>query len=176
LSFGAGTFGGGQFGGTASTAQVRADSTVPAAVTALGAIWAAALPDVQIFAYELTDDVQDDYVAVAYPDAGDPTGNPGVSGVQDWASLGAGSKSEEYDIRCELSSWAGDGTPADRVARAFAMFAVLQDALRADPGLQGSLGGSGWAKTGSFSVLAGDPEKGPVCTMPFAVEVRNVRI
>jgi hypothetical protein len=152
-----------------------ADSTIPAAIAALVAMFTAALPAVQVFDSDITADVQKEYVGVAFPDSADPAGNPGVTFTQGWAALGAGRKFEEYDIRCQLSSWSGDGTIAARRTRAFAMFAACQTALRADSLLAGALP-TGAATTGPGQLIDADTQYGPTCTLAFTVEVRNVRI
>lgn len=156
-----------------------ADSTIPAAITALVALSTtamAAFPGVQVFDSDITDDVQKEYLGIAFPDSVDPSANPGVTFTQDWAGIGGLRKSEEFDVRCQIGTWAGDGTVGDRRARVFAMLAAFAAALRADPGLGGSISASGTAKVGPGQLIDADTQYGPTATLSFTVEIRNARI
>ncbi len=153
-----------------------ADSTIPAAITQLVTMFTAALPTVQVVDSGFTSEVQAEYVAVAYPDSDDPAADPAVVFTQDWMGLGALSRSESYDIRCELAAWTGDGLLATRRARVFAMFKACQDALRADPGLSGQISPSGTAQITGGQLADGDTPKGPAARIDFNVQVSNVRI
>ena len=153
-----------------------ADSTIPAAITALMSMFAAALPDVAVFDSDVTGAVPDEYVGVAFPDAEDPTTSPAVTFEQDWGGIGGAPLREEFEIRCEIATWSGGDTLAARRVRALALFASCQNAVRADHGLQSSISASGSARVSGGQMVTGDSPQGPLCTLNFTVQVSNVRI
>lgn len=144
-------------------------STIPAAINALTVMFAAA--GVAVFDGVIPTNPPDEYVGVAIADPD----NPSVEGTQDWAALGNRRKAEDYAVRCEASSWSGDGTMAARRARTFALLAACEAAVVADPSLQGALV-SGDAWIGTVSMIAWDSPKGPVATLNFSVHCTRTRI
>lgn len=63
---------------------------------------------------------------------GDPEGEmAAIVGDQDWAgTLGAKQRDETFDIVCSITVLAGDGDVAAAVARVYALFAIVTQAVR----------------------------------------------
>ncbi|MEV5444044.1 hypothetical protein AB0N23_16125 [Streptomyces sp. NPDC052644] len=107
-----------------------ATSAVPAAIDALLAVLRAApaLADVEVIDGPPTGDMSAaDIVAVGWQ----PDGDEAATMAQDFAYAGARRRDEEFVISCWLESWTGDSDARARRARAFALLAVVEDALRA---------------------------------------------
>lgn len=90
--------------------------------------------------------------------------------TQTWRGVGARRKDETFDVRNAVVVWNGDTDPAATKLRrdaALATFAIIEAALRADPG-QGQPGPS------IYSVVGGSLVQEPAgrTRIPFTVSVR----
>lgn len=112
-----------------------ARSTVPAALDALIAMAARALPEVQVTDGAPVGDVADDVVAIG------TTGRPGEVAVEESRTEArlAGRDGEAYDVSCVASSWRGAETDFKPVRDA--LFGML-DALAAEIAVDRTLGGA----------------------------------
>ncbi|GAA2929840.1 hypothetical protein [Streptomyces enissocaesilis] len=107
-----------------------ATSRVPAAIDALLAILRAApaLAEVTIIDGPPVGDMADaDLVAVGWS----PSAEAGAELAQDFASAGARTRDEDFTVTGWIESWSGDSDVAPRRTRAFALLAVVEDAIRA---------------------------------------------
>lgn len=107
-----------------------ATSAVPAAIDALLAILSAeeGLSGVRVLDGPPTGDMSDEeYVAIGWQ----PDSEDAVQMVQDFNAAGARTRDEDFTILCWLDTWTGDSDVRARRARAFALLAVIEDAIRA---------------------------------------------
>lgn len=107
-----------------------ATSAVPGAITQLLAILSAApgLEGVDVIDGPPTDDVAtQDYLAVGWSTDEDQA----VQLAQDFAYAGARSRNEEFGISCSIDCWSGDDGFAVVRGRAFEIFGVVEQAIRA---------------------------------------------
>lgn len=145
-------------------------STIPAVVDALVAAARAALPGVQVLDGGPVTDLQPDVVCVGH------TGEPGEASIdarQTDSDYGGATSRETYQITCLASSWRGDTTAAKTVRdRAFEMVAALAAGLDADQTLGGV---AARVDIATHLVGADQTDKGPVCTVRFAVTVDAFR-
>lgn len=76
----------------------------------------------------------------------------GVEGDQEWSSLGAMSRQEEYAINlfCIVFRAQAEGTEQQAEERCWTIWNEVCNALVSDPGLTGTFRG-GWAKPGRFT-------------------------
>jgi hypothetical protein len=110
-----------------------ATSAVPGAITALLAILRAdaGLSGVQVLDGPPVGDQSDqDYVAVGWQDGSEES----VQIVQDFNAAGARTRDENFAILCWLDTWTGDSDVSARRVRAFALLAVIENAIRATAG------------------------------------------
>lgn len=115
-----------------------ATSAVPAAIEALLSIADAALTDADVHDGPPTRFVDSDWVAIGYSPAGDT-----FSAVDGWtqapAALGAMSREERFEVIGTLASTSGDPEMEPRRVRAFQMLAVLEQAVRDNSDLNGTV-------------------------------------
>ena len=107
-----------------------ATSRIPAAITALVALWQAApgLAGVTVVDGPPTSDQSDpDYVYVGWQTGEDAAAEM----AQNFANAGARSRDETFDILCQTDSFTGDADVAARRTRAFQLLAAIEDSLRA---------------------------------------------
>ena len=110
-----------------------ATSAVPGAIGALLAILRAdaGLSGVQVLDGPPVRDMADqDYVAVGWQ----PDGDESAQIAQDFASAGARTRDEDFAVSCWIDTWTGDSDMSTRRARAFALLAVVENAIRASGG------------------------------------------
>ncbi|MCX5201046.1 hypothetical protein OG897_06165 [Streptomyces sp. NBC_00237] len=110
-----------------------ATSAVPGAITALLGILRAApaLAEVEVLDGPPVGDMADaDLVVVGWA----PGADTAAELVQDFAYAGARRRDEELSISCWVESWSGDLEIGPRRERAFALLAVVEDAIRASGG------------------------------------------
>lgn len=142
-------------------------ATVPAAITALLALARNAV-SADVFDGQPTVEMPAEFVAIDYADT-----NFGTSGRQQPASLGAGRRGEEYDIRCLISAWDGSADMGAVRTRAFDLFGAVSDAVRADATLNGSVA---FAEVTDFNTVAAQINAGANYTIQFSVSIRFNRI
>lgn len=107
-----------------------ATSAIPAAIDALLEILAAedGLSDVRVLDGPPVGDMSDqDYVAIGWQ----PDSEEAVQMDQDFNAAGARTRDEDFTILCWLDTWTGDSDVRARRVRAFALLAVIEDAIRA---------------------------------------------
>lgn len=107
-----------------------ATSAVPAAIDALLAILRAdaGLSGVTVIDGPPVGDQSDqDYVAVGWQ----PDGDESAQIVQDFNAAGARTRDEDFGISCWIDTWTGDSDVSARRTRAFALLAVVENAIRA---------------------------------------------
>lgn len=117
--------------------------------------------------------------------------SPAAEGEQQWASLGARQRSEDYTVECLVTSFVGGDSSgqghraanAQRSARtnAFGVLELIGDALRSDPSLRGVADPPAarvfTAELGNGikveQTADGDPEAehGRICTVFFGIHV-----
>lgn len=139
-------------------------STVPAAIDALVAAIAAALPGVQVVDGQPIA-TEDDVIAVAF------TGLPGEAGVEmrrAQADLSYGSDQESYDIVCLASAWTGGTDPKKVRDRAYELIEAVAAEVARDRTLGGTVAQAGLS-TDSFAQE--QTTKGAVATVRFVVHV-----
>lgn len=110
-----------------------------------------------------------DYIAVGWSDE-DATA---VDAQQEPATLGNLRRSETYNIKCQVCAWTGDTTMASARDAAFALFAVVEDTLRADGTIAGNVI---FADIGSYSLRQIQSTSGAVVLLDFAVAIKITRI
>lgn len=144
-------------------------STVPAVLTALVALWTPIVPAGVAICLGPTPggDIPADYVTVGWADDGLPSvtgrGLPSDLGNSPQASA------EEYGVWCAVSTSSGDELAAVRMARVDATFQTLVAAVRANRTLLGAILPPGLADVGSFQWQI--EQGGQVVTVYFQVEV-----
>lgn len=107
-----------------------ATSAIPAAVDALLAILAAedGLSGVRVLDGPPVGDMSEqDYVAIGWQ----PDSEEAVQMEQDFNAAGARTRDENFTILCWLDTWTGDADVRARRVRAFALLAVIEEAIRA---------------------------------------------
>lgn len=113
-----------------------ADSRIPAAITKLVAVFEAALAgdaDAHVFDGPVLSEVEPQKQVYVGWD-GDPEGEfVAVSSDQGWAStIGTAQRNESFSVLCSALVTDGGGTPTDVRTSAFALFATLSTAVRAN--------------------------------------------
>lgn len=148
-----------------------AETLVPEAITAVHARFTEVLVAAGMDEKQVTDgrplSLDGDYLCVGWthedtPDIG------GESKMEDNFN-----KSEEFDIRCEVSAFDGDADYATATARVGNMMSLCGEALREDEGLDGLLSNGGSALlTGAFLWHRETEEQGgAVVTCVFTVHI-----
>ncbi|MHC3392092.1 hypothetical protein ACLQ2E_21895 [Streptomyces lavendulocolor] len=151
-----------------------ATSAVPAAIDALISILRAApaLGDVEIIDGPPTDDMAAaDIVTVGWQ----PDSAESAQLSQTFAYAGARRRDEEFVILGYLESWTGDDSFQPRRARAFALLALIEDAIRASnsnpeaPTLDGTVL---WAEFQAGSLRQSFTDQGAKAGIAWAVAGR----
>lgn len=109
-----------------------ATSAVPGAIDALLTRWRAlpGLEGVQILDGPPTGDQSDaEYISVGWQ--GTESGDLAVEGQQEFNSAGARTRDETFRIGCWIDTWNGDKDVGARRRRAYELYAVLENSLRA---------------------------------------------
>lgn len=140
-------------------------STIPAAIDGLLATLraAAGLSGVDIHDGPPMTAENPDYVCVGF-DPLDPLTS--VEGGQVPASLGNRAREESYEIVGSLAAWSGDELMSARRARAMALFAAVEAAVRADITLGGTVR---TAQIASYSLLQEQTDKGASAGVRFRI-------
>lgn len=140
-------------------------STAPAAITALVALWKArpGLSGVDVHDGQPMSQSSADYICVGH-DPADPL--TAVEGGQVPASLGNRARTETYDVLCSLASTSGATDMAERRARAMALFAEVEAAVRADVTLSGAVM---TAQVGTYSLIQEQTNQGSAAGLRFRI-------
>jgi hypothetical protein len=110
------------------------------------------LTDINVLdGYGLTDD-PGDYLMVGVEDP-DSDRATSAEGRQEWAGLGARARDEQGTVTCIAMSWNGDADLKAARAAAKATTAAVEDNLRADPNLGGTVPGLMWTGYGTRTEL-----------------------
>lgn len=140
-----------------------ASSAIPAAVNAFTAALRASLTAVDVFDGPPMRGESFDYVCVGY----DPAGGPeSVEAGQESAALGNRRRAETFDIICSLAAWSGEDEMAPRRARAFEMLAAVEQVLRDNVTLSGTVQA---AQLSSYSLLQEQTDQGASAGIRFRV-------
>lgn len=151
-----------------------ATSRVPAAVDALLAILraSAALSGVSVVDGPPTTNLSDlDHVFVGYQ----PNVEAAVQLAQSFNAAGARTRDEDFGIACYAEARSGDTDMQARRARAFALVAAVEEALRATdaaptaPTLNGTVL---WSHLTAGNVFQGQRDSGAVAGVEFTVTCR----
>lgn len=112
-------------------------SQVPQAIDKLVAVFSAALPGVQIADGPLVKFPAKEWAAVG-SDGTVQTEEDAARAVQAWSGIGAKKRSENIDVVCAIGTSTGtaETSMSARRNRVYALLGAVEDALRADPGLQ----------------------------------------
>lgn len=146
-------------------------SRVPAVLDALVSTLAAGLPDVTVYDGPYLQRPDGDFVCVGWTPSGDVSANA----TQDFASLGAGRRTEIIEVACYADSFSGDVEIGPRRAAAYALVGEAEDALRADPTLGGAVTQPGWAHLTSHELYQEQTASGVAVGVTFRITVQ-VRI
>ena len=148
-----------------------ATSTIPAAIDGLIDRIAAesSLSGITIIDGQPTTELPPDYIAIGFADeAGEA-----IVGRQDPASLGHLRRSEVYTIACEISAWTGSTVMKTVRDRAFYILAGVENAVRADGTLHGSVI---FGDFGEIQVAQVQTAQGAVVVIRFTIAVKITRI
>lgn len=108
-----------------------------------------ALPAANVYdGYGETDD-PGDFIMVGVSDPDEERAAPSASGRQSWVGIGARSRDEVGTVTCVAGSWNGnpDGLAQARAAVKVSL-AAIENALRTDPDLGGTVAGLMWTGFG----------------------------
>jgi hypothetical protein len=115
-------------------------SVVPGAIDGLLAVFAAALPGVQVVDGPPTADIRGDVLGVGLA----PQEPSDVESTNTDADLGAGSR-EQFVVVCVARSWSGNNALKAQRDRTFRMVDAAEAALAANPSLGGAVSRARWA-------------------------------
>lgn len=147
-------------------------SRVPAVLEALTATFTTALGANAVVndGPLVTDDTLQNVVCVGWD--GDDTGDgQAVEWVQQYQGLGAPVKDERIQVTCAVICWDGDDDMAATRTRLYALFALIEAALRADKSL-------GFASPTVVSIVGGRLHQeatadGMQVRLPFVIDIET---
>lgn len=148
-----------------------ATSAVPGAIAALVAILRAApeLSDVEILDGPPTIDMaRSDVIAVGWSSEGEQA----AQFAQTFNAAGARTRDEDFDIGCLIDVWRGDSDFAAVRTRAFAVLAVVENAIRAstpDPAAPTLNGSVLWAHLTQGALAQSFTDQGARAALSFTV-------
>lgn len=142
-------------------------SRIPAAIDALVAIFAGALPDVQILDGPPNVNLESDFVAVGWS----PYVDTAADAQQQFVSLGTQRREEDFTVACYADSYSGDTGASARRARVFQLVGAAETALRADATLGGVL--TLWAEMGDTTLHQEIDDRGLVVGVTFHVHCKT---
>lgn len=134
-------------------------SRIPNLLDGLVTMFTAALPSVQVIDGPYQQAPTGDFLCVGWS----PDDDTAATGDQAWAGLGARHKDEQVDVVCYLDAASGSAGQTDVKSRrdsAYVLLAAVEDALRADPQVNGSLTNPGWCGLGPHSLRQEQTESG----------------
>ena len=134
-------------------------STIPAAVDALLRTIRAAT-NVQVFDGQPTRDIEADVIVVGWSPS-----RPAVDGDHEAEVVG---ERETYEIACLASSFTGSADAKPVRDRAFELYTIVHDAIRANKRLDGTVI---WARTTVLGMDQAQTDKGATATVEFVVRV-----
>jgi hypothetical protein len=146
---------------------VSTTSRIPATIDALVAIFAAALPDVQILDGPPNVNLASDFVTVGWS----PYTDTAADAQQQFVSLGTQRREEDFTIACYADSYSGDTGASARRARVFQLVGAAETALRADATLGGVL--TLWAEMGDTTLHQEIDDRGLVVGVTFHVHCKT---
>lgn len=145
-------------------------SSIPAAIDGILALLRAAsgLRGVEIIDGEPTTNTPKDFVTIGFAqDGGDV-----VTGFQGILGMGNVLREEQFDIACRASSWNG-GTNFKTVRdRAFALFGVVEDTLRAASTINDAVT---FAQIAPISYAQYQTDQGATADLDFSISVHTAR-
>lgn len=146
-------------------------SRIPATIDALVAIFAAALPDVQVLDGPPNVNLASDFVTVGWS----PYKDTAVDATQQFASLGTQRREEDFTIACYADSYSGDTGTSARRARVFQLVGVIERTLRTDSGGDPTLGGvlTLWAEMGDCILHQEIDDRGLVVGVTFHIHCKT---
>ena len=142
-------------------------SRIPATIDALVAIFATALPDVQILDGPPNVNLESDFVAVGWS----PYADTAADAQQQFVSLGTQRREEDFTVACYADSYSGDTGASARRARVFQLVGAAEMALRADATLGGVL--TLWAELGDITLHQEIDDRGLVVGVTFHVHCKT---
>ena len=110
-----------------------------------------------------------DYIAVGWSDEESAS----VTASQEPATLGNLRRAETYSINCQACAWNGSTDMKSARDVAFAIFAEVEDCLRADGTIAGNVI---FADIGSYNVRQIQTTGGALVTVDFSIAVKITRI
>jgi hypothetical protein len=146
---------------------VSTTSRIPATIDALVAIFVGALPDVQILDGPPDVNLEADFVAVGWS----PYADTAVDAQQQFVSLGARQREEDFTVICYADSYSGDTDTSGRRARVFQLVGAVETALRADPTLGGVI--SLWAEMGACTLHQDIDDRGLAIGVTFHIHCKT---
>lgn len=147
-------------------------SQLPTAIDRLVALSETALPDAKVVdGIEVSSDYAGEWVAIG-SDGSVGEEEEAARSRQTWEGLGAKARREELTIVCSLGTSTGDTETSmkPRRDRAYQMLALIEAALRTDPGLANFVTGGGAAITDSALRYAAN-SSGMAAVITFTVEM-----
>lgn len=143
-----------------------ATSALPVVIDALLSL-ANSLETVNVFdGFGVSDD-PGDYLMIGVDDPNAVDSANGASSQQSWQHVGHQTRNEEGEIICAALSWNGDGDLKSARVSAFAITALLENALRADPTLGGICLWTGYGTQTDYITSQGDT--GAECLVVFRI-------
>lgn len=153
-----------------------ATSAVPGAIDALLTRWRAlpGLEGVQVLDGPPTGDQSDaEYISVGWQGA--ESGDLAAESQQDFAYAGARTRDENFTIGCWIDTWTGDKDVGARRRRAYELYGVLEDSLRATQDARDAptLGGAVlWSELTTSALRQASTDQGVRAVLTFAVACR----
>lgn len=141
-----------------------------ALIDRLVAVLTAGLPGIRVVDGDVVSGDAGDYLAVGWEDP-DSDRSTSATAQQSWNGLGAKSRRESGSVTCLALSWNGEsnGLKAARAA-VQATAAAVENLLRADPNLGGTVPGLLWTSYGTRTDLKQWlSEEGSVATCTFEI-------
>ena len=113
----------------------------------------AALADVNVFDGFPPSDDPTDYVMVGVGNPDNEGRETSVEAEQSWAGLGARARDEAGSVTCVAVGWSGDTALSPLRTRMKALTTTIENTLRADPNLGGTVPGLQWVGYGTRTQL-----------------------
>lgn len=118
------------------------------------------LPNVEVYdGFGLSDD-PGDFVMVGVEDPDMQGAETSADVTQEWAGLGAGSRYEAGTVTCAALSWNGNADQKEARTRVGEITANIENLLREDPNLGGTVPGLQWTGYGTRLRLVQDQNDG----------------
>lgn len=121
-------------------------------ITQLVTTFTAAAPDVNVYDGQGATDDPGNFLMVGVGDPNSDSPADSASGTQEWAGLGANAAYEGGAVTCCALAWSGEsGNTAQQTVRETVRDIVkgVDETLKADPNLGGTVPGLNWVRYGS---------------------------